>query len=118
MNQAAQPGGPRPGQRKGAQGQGQGQAKPGQKRRGRRGTQGQPSNATSAFPSGMRPGKQRMRRGQRAMGSSIRDEREYREPSVSSMHAPKPGNPSPRITLKKRRTIDVPPEGSSGGDES
>jgi 23S rRNA pseudouridine2605 synthase len=114
--------GQRQGQRKGAagQGQGQGQGKTGQKRRGRRGPPGigGPGQTVPGYPPGTRPGKQRMRRGQppqqRGMGSSIRDEREYREPSISSLHAPKPGNPSPRITLKKRRTIDVPPE----GDES
>jgi hypothetical protein len=103
-------GGPRQGQRKGEGGQGQAKQA---KRRGRRTAQGQPSNASAVFPSGGgRASKQAMRRGQHAMGSSIRDERDYREPSVASMHAPKPGNPSPRITLKKRRTIDVPPEGS------
>jgi hypothetical protein len=100
----------------GAQGQG---GKAGQKRRGRRGPPGVggPGQTVPGYPPGTRPGKQRMRRGQRGMQSSIRDEREYREPSISSLHAPKPGNPSPRITLKKRRTIDVPPD-TSGGDES
>jgi len=109
--QGAPGGGPRPGQRKGEGTQGQGKQG---KRRGRRGAPGGAPNGNVAGypPQGLRAGKQHMRRGQRAMGSSIRDEREYREPSVASMHAPKPGNPSPRITLKKRRTIDVPPEGS------
>jgi hypothetical protein len=109
--QGPQVGGPRPGgQRKGEGAPGQ---KAGSKRRGRRGPGGQPLTSASGLPPGMRPGKQRLRRGQRAMQSSIRDEREYREPSISSLHAPKPGNPSPRITLKKRRTIDVPPEDES-----
>jgi 23S rRNA pseudouridine2605 synthase len=98
--------GARQGQRKGEGAQGQGKAA---KRRGRRGP---PNGNVAGYAPGMRTGKQHARRGQRAMGSSIRDEREYREPSVASLHAPKPGNPSPRITLKKRRTIDLPPEGS------
>ncbi len=109
--QGAPAGGPRQGQRKGEGAQGQGKQG---KRRGRRGAPaGAPNGNVAGYPpQGLRAGKQHMRRGQRAMGSSIRDEREYREPSVASMHAPKPGNPSPRITLKKRRTIDLPPEGS------
>ena len=111
----AQAGGPRPGQRKGAA-PGNAVAKPGQKRRGRRGPQGNVQQP--AYPGAARPGKQRMRRGQRAMQSSIRDEREYREPSISSMHAPKPGNPAPRITHKKRRTVDIPNDTPGGGDES
>ncbi|MCL4762048.1 MAG: rRNA pseudouridine synthase [Burkholderiales bacterium] len=104
--------GARPGQRKGQAASGQ--AKPRRRRRRRAAD----AFGMPGFAQGARPGKQQRMRGPQPRGlkSSIRDERDYREPSISSLHAPKPGNPAPRITRKKRRIVDLPADGTPGDE--